>query len=71
MTNTWLDLVRERKKRNMKVTVMLLVVVALGTVSTGLEKKRLKELEIREKIETTEIIALVRSTRILRRVLET
>ena len=53
---------------NMKVTMMPIVVSALGIVTKGLEK-RPDELEIRGRIETLQTTALLRLTRILRRVL--
>ena len=49
---------------------MKVVIDALGTVTKGLAK-RLEDLEIRGQVETTQTTALLRSTRILRRVLET
>ena len=54
----------------MKELVIPIVVGALGIVFKGLEK-RLKELEIRDKIESIHTIALQRSVRILKRILET
>ena len=67
----YLYLVREPKRLwTMKVMVIPIVVGALGTVPKGLEKM-LEELEIRGRIETIQITALLRSARILRRVLET
>ena len=54
----------------MKVTVTLIVSGALGTVTKGL-LKGLEDLEIRGQVETIQTIALLRSVRILRRVLET
>ena len=53
----------------MKLTVIPVVIGTLGTVPKGLERG-LEELEIRERIEIIETTALLRSTRILRRVLE-
>ena len=50
----------------MKVTVIPIVFGALGTVPKGLE-----ELEITVRIETIQTTALLRSARILRRVLKT
>ena len=65
------DLARELKKRwNMKEMLIPIVIGALGTVSERL-LKRLKGLEIRERVETIQTITLLRSDRILRRVLET
>ena len=49
--------------------MILIVIGALGTVPKGLEK-RLGELKIKGRIETIQILALLRSSRILRRVLE-
>ena len=69
--DNYLDLARELKKNqlwNMKVTVIPIVNGALGTVTKGLVK-RLVDLEIRG-VETTQTTALLRSARILRRVLE-
>ena len=53
----------------MKVTVIRILVGALGMVPKGLEG-RLEELEIR-RIETIQTTALLKSAKILRRVLET
>ena len=62
----YLDLARKLKKvRNMKVTVIPIVVGSLGTVLISIEK-RLEELEIRGRNHTNHRLA-----RILRRVLET
>ena len=62
----YLDLARELKKLwNMTVTVVPIMVGALGTVPKGLEK-RLEELEIRRRIEPIQTTALLRSARILR-----
>ena len=55
---------------DMKVTVILVVICALGTVPRILERG-LEELEIRKRIETIRITAFLRSTRILRIVLDT
>ena len=67
----YLDLTRELKKLwNMKVTVIPIVVGALGTVTEGL-LKGLEDLEIRERVETIQTTALLGPARILRRVLET
>ena len=46
------------------------VIGALGTVSKGL-KNELEDLKIRGRIETIQTTALLRSARIMRRVLET
>ena len=61
---------KQKKLSNMKVTVMPIIISPLGTVTQGLEK-RLAEFEIRGRIETSQIKALLCLARILRRVLET
>ena len=67
----YLDLARELKKLwNMKMTVITIVIVALMTVTKGLVQ-RLEDLEIRRLVETIQTVALLRSARILRRVLVT
>ena len=67
----YLNLAREPKKlRNMKVKFIPIVIGALGTVIKGLVQG-LEDLEIREWVETIQTTALLRSARILRRVLET
>ena len=67
----YLDLVRELKKLwNMKVAIIPIVIGALGTVTKELIKG-LEDLEIRERVKTIQTTALLRSARILRRVLET
>ena len=53
----------------MKVTVIPVVVSAFGTLPKRLEKI-LEELEIKGRIKTIRITVLLRSARILRRVLE-
>ena len=66
-----LDLARELKKiLNTKVTVILIVIGALGTVTEG-SVQGPEDLEIRRRIKTMKTKALWRSARILRRVLET
>ena len=63
----YLDLTRELKKLlNMKVTVIPIVIGALGTVT-----KRLEDLEIRGRVEIIQTAALLRSAISLRRILET
>ena len=52
----------------MRVTVIPIVIGVLGTVSKGLERG-LEELEIEGRIETMQTTALLRSVRILRKVL--
>ncbi len=54
----------------MKVTVILIVIGELGTVPKELVQG-MEDLEIRGRAETIQTTALLRSTRILRRVLET
>ena len=67
----YLDLARELKKLwNMKVTVMPIVVGAFGTVTKGL-LKGLEDLEVGDRVETIQTIALLKTVRILRRVLKT
>ena len=66
----YLDLARELKKMwNMKVTFIPIIVGAFGTVTEGLLKE-LEDLEIWGRVATIQITTLLRSTRILRRVLE-
>ena len=66
----YLDLAGELKKMwNMKVTIIPIVIGALGTVTKGLIQGE-EDLEIRERVETIQTIALLRSARIQRRVLE-
>ena len=50
----------------MKVTIVPIVIGALGTITKGLE-----DLEIGGRVETIQTTALLRRARILRRVLET
>ena len=67
----YLDLARELKKLwNMKVTIMPIVTGALGTITKSL-LKGLEDLEVGGRVETIQTIALMRTVRILRRVLET
>ena len=62
----YLDLVKELKKLwNMKMTVLPIVIGALGTVIKGLVQG-LEYLEIRGRVETIETTALLTSARILR-----
>ena len=60
----------EKKLWNMKVTIIPIIIGALGTVTKGLIKG-LKDLEMRGRVETIQTSTLLRSARILRRVLET
>ena len=65
------DLARELKKLwNMKVTFIQITIGALCTVTKGLIKVQ-EDSEIRGRVETTKTSTLLRSARILRRVLET
>ena len=65
-----MDHFRELKKLwNMKMTVIPIVISALGTISKVLER-RLEELEIRGRTEATQGTAMLRSARVLSRVLE-
>ena len=54
----------------MKVTMILIVIGALG-IAIKRVVQGLEDLEIREQIETIQTTILLRSLRILRRVLET
>ena len=53
----------------MKVTVIPILIGALSTVTRGLEQG-MKDLEQRGQVETIQTTALLRSVRILRKVLE-
>ena len=67
----YLVLARELKKLwNMKVTIVPIVIGALGTVTKEL-LKGLEDLEVSGRVETIQITALLRTGRILGRVLET
>ena len=67
----YLDLARELKKLwNMKVKFVPIVIGALGTVTKGL-LKGLEDLDVGRRVETIQTTALLRTARILRRVLET
>ena len=69
--NKYLDLARELKKlRNMQVTIIPIVIGAFGTVTKRLLKE-LEDLEVGGRVETIQTTALLRTARILRRVLET
>ena len=59
-----------KKLWNMKVTIIPNVTGAFGTVSKGL-LKGLEDLEIGGRVETIQTTAILRTVRILRRVLET
>ena len=67
----YFDLARELKKlRNMKVTIVPIVIGALFTVTKGL-LEGLENLEVGRRVETIQMKALLRTARILRRVLGT
>ena len=67
----YLDLARELKKLwNMKVTIVPIVIGALGSITKGL-LKGLDDLEVDGLVETIQTTALLRTARILRLVLET
>ncbi len=67
----YLDLARELKKLwNMKVMIIPIVIGALGTVTKGLLKGQ-EDLEVGGRVETIQSTTLLRTARILRRVLET
>ena len=68
--NKYLDLARELKKLwNVKVTIKPIVIGAFGTVTKGL-LKGLENLEVGRQVETIQTTALLRTARLLRRVLE-
>ena len=54
----------------MKVMIVPIVIGTLGTITKGLLKS-LEDLEIGGRVETIQTTALLRTARILRRVLET
>ena len=68
----YLDLARELKKklRYMKVTIVPIVIGALGIITKGLLKD-LEDLEVGGGVETIQTTALLRTARILGRALET
>ena len=67
----YLDLARELKKLwNMQVTIIPIVTGVFGTVTKGL-LKGLEDLEVGRRVETIQTTALLKTARILRRVLET
>ena len=69
--NKYLDLARELKKLwYMKVTIIPIVIGAFGTITKGLQKG-LEDLEVGGRVETIQTTTLLRTARILRRVLET
>ena len=67
----YLDLARELKKLwNMKVSIVPIVIGTFGTVTEGV-LKGLEDFEVGGRVETIQTTALLKTTRILRRVLET
>ena len=67
----YLELAKELKKIwNMKVTIIPIVIGAFDTVTKGL-LKGLEDLEVGDRGETIQTTALLKTARILRRVLET
>ena len=54
----------------MKVTIVPIVIGPLGTITKGL-LKGLEDIEVGRQVETIQTTALLRTARILRRVLET
>ena len=54
----------------MKLTIIPIVIGAFSTVTKGLQKG-LEELEVGGRVETIQTTALLRTVRILRKVLET
>ncbi len=67
----YFDLARELKKLwNMKVTIVPIVIGALGTITKGLLKGQ-EDLEVGGRVESIQTTALLRTARILRRILET
>ena len=69
----YLDLARELKKKklwNMKVAIIPIIIDAFGTVTKGL-LKGLEDLEVGGRVDTIQTTTLVRTARILRRVLGT
>ena len=67
----YLDLTRELKKLwNMMMTIIQIVIGAFGAIIKGL-LKGLEDLEVGGRVETVQTTVLLRTARILRRVLET
>ena len=58
-----------KKLWNMKVKIIPIVIGAFGTVTKGL-LKGLEDLEVGDRVETIQTTALLKTARILRRVLE-
>ena len=67
----YLDLARELEKLwNMKVMIEPIVIGVFGAITKGLLKD-LEDLEVGGRVETIQITALLRTARMLRRVMET
>ena len=67
----YLELARDLKKLwTMKMTFIPIVIGTLGTITKGLINE-LEDLEIRDRVATIQTTALLRSAKILRRILET
>ena len=67
----YLDLARELKKLwNKKATIVPIVIGSFGTITKGL-LKGLEDFEFGEREETIQMTALLRTAKILRRVLDT
>ena len=67
----YLDLARELKKLwNMKVPIVPIVIGTLSRITKGV-LKGLEDLEVGGRVETIQTTALLRTARILRRVLDT
>ena len=67
----YFDFARELKKLwNVKVTIVPIVIGAFSTITKGL-LKGLEDLEVGGRVKTIQTTALLRTVRILRRVLET
>ena len=66
----YLDLAREKKLWNEQVTIIPIIIGAFGAVTKGL-LKGLQDLEVGGRVENIQTTALLRTARIIRRVLET
>ena len=67
----YIDLARELKKLwNMKVTIVPIVIGAFGTITKGL-LRGLEDFEVGGRVETIQTTALLKTARVLRRILET
>ena len=66
----WVRCLRIENLWNMKVTIVLIVIGAFGTITKGI-LKGLEDLKFGGRVETIQMTALLRTARILRRVMET